>query len=122
MVESADTIETALDIRCSASEDLILDDSRRLTGPGLLWSHVGANLDVLCPSEHLDQVIPVWRQQARRVLDAIGWKQENVSTLVQTLRCPLRWISFIRPCLPVKQLGTLLRHNYYTPCQTTLTS
>ena len=78
MVESADTIETALDIRCSASEDLILDDSRRLTGPGLLWSHVGANLDVLCPSEHLDQVIPVWRQQARRVLDAIGWKQEKI--------------------------------------------
>ena len=78
MAEAADTIETALDIRCSASEDLILDDSRRLTGPGLLWSHVGANLDVLCPSEHLDQVIPVWRQQARRVLDAIGWKQEKI--------------------------------------------
>ena len=78
MAEAVDTIETALDIRCSTSEDLILDDSRRLTGPGLLWSHVGANLDVLCPSEHLDQVIPVWRQQARRVLDAIGWKQEKI--------------------------------------------
>jgi len=78
MTEAADTIEAALDIRCSSNDDLILDDFRRLTGPGLLWSHVGANLDVLCPSEHLDQVIPVWRQQARRVLDAIGWKQEKI--------------------------------------------
>ncbi|MFT7374968.1 MAG: cyanophycin synthetase, partial [Oceanospirillaceae bacterium] len=49
MAEAADTIETALDIRCSASEDLTLDDFRRLTGPGLLWSHVGANLDISCP-------------------------------------------------------------------------
>jgi len=78
MAEAADTIEAALDIRCSSSDELILDDFRRLTGPGLLWSHVGANLDILCPSEHLDQVIPVWRQQARRVLDAIGWEQEEM--------------------------------------------
>jgi cyanophycin synthetase len=78
MAEAADTIETALDIRCSASEDLTLDDFRRLTGPGLLWSHVGANLDISCPSEHLDQMITVWYQQARRVLDAIGWQDEKI--------------------------------------------
>jgi cyanophycin synthetase len=78
MAEAADTLETALDIRCSASDDLILDDFRRLTGPGLLWSKVGANLDILCPSEHLDQVVPVWHQQARRVLDAIGWQGEKI--------------------------------------------
>jgi len=78
MVESAYTIETALDIRCSTSEELILEDFRRLTGPGLLWSYVGANLDILCPSDHLDQVIPVWNQQARRVLDAIGWQDEKI--------------------------------------------
>ena len=34
MAEAVDTIETALDIRCSTSEDLILEDFRRLTGPG----------------------------------------------------------------------------------------
>jgi folylpolyglutamate synthase/dihydropteroate synthase len=78
MTESADTIETALDIHCSSSDELILDDFRRLTGPGLLWSHVGANLDILCPSATLDQVIEVWRQQARRVLDAIGWQDQQV--------------------------------------------
>lgn len=78
MVEAADTIETALDIGCSSSEDLMLDDFRRLTGPGLLWSHVGAILDILCPIEHLDEVIPVWHQQARRVLDAIGWQSESI--------------------------------------------
>ena len=78
MVEAADTIEAALDIRCSSSDDLILDDFRRLTGPGLLWSHVGANLDVLCPTAHLDEVIKVWQQQARRVLDAIGWHTEQI--------------------------------------------
>lgn len=79
MVEAADTIEAALDIRCSSSDDLILDDFRRLTGPGLLWSHVGANLDVLCPTDHLDKVIKVWQQQARRVLDAIGWQDEHIT-------------------------------------------
>ncbi|MDB9904257.1 Mur ligase family protein [Oceanospirillaceae bacterium] len=78
MVEAADTIETALDISCSSSENLILDDFRRLTGPGLLWSHVGANLDVLCPTADLDEVIKVWQQQARRVLDAIGWHSEQI--------------------------------------------
>jgi len=78
MTEAADTIEAALDIRCSSNDELILDDFRRLTGPGLLWSHVGANLDILCPREHLDQVILVWRKQARRVLDAIGWTQEKI--------------------------------------------
>lgn len=78
MAEAADTIEAALDIRCSANDELILDDFRRLTGPGLLWSHVGANLDISCPSEHLDLVIAVWHQQARRVLDAIGWQQEAI--------------------------------------------
>jgi len=78
MTEAADTIEAALDIRCSSNDELILDDFRRLTGPGLLWSHVGANLDILCPIEHLDQVIAVWRRQARRVLDAIGWQEEKI--------------------------------------------
>ena len=78
MAESADTIETALDIRCSESNELVLDDFRRLTGPGLLWSNVGANLDILCPNKNLDEVIKVWHQQARRVLDAIGWQGESI--------------------------------------------
>jgi cyanophycin synthetase len=78
MAESADTIETALDIRCSGSDELVLDDFRRLTGPGLLWSNVGANLDILCPNKNLDEVIKVWHQQARRVLDSIGWQSQHI--------------------------------------------
>ena len=78
MVETADTIEEALDIRCSSSDDLILDDFRRLTGPGLLWSHVGANLDILCPTSDLDRVISAWNHHARRVLDAIDWQSEQI--------------------------------------------
>ena len=78
MVETAETIETALDIYCSASDDLMLDDFRRLTGPGLLWDHVGANLDITCPDQELDKVIERWRMHARRVLDALGWQQEHI--------------------------------------------
>jgi cyanophycin synthetase len=78
MVETADTIETALDIHCSSSNELRLDDFRRLTGPGLLWDHVGANLDILCPNQELNKVIELWHQHARRVLNALGWQDEHI--------------------------------------------
>jgi cyanophycin synthetase len=78
MVESADIIEEALDIITPSADHLVLDDYRRLTGPGLLWDHPGAVLDVLFHDIETDDVIRLWRDHARRVMDAIGWHDEKI--------------------------------------------
>ena len=52
-------------------------DSRRLTGPNLLWDRRGAVLDVRCDADRSDAVIEAWRRQVRRMLDAVGWQDEQ---------------------------------------------
>jgi cyanophycin synthetase len=79
MVKPAEAIEDALCIPVPTSDRLILDDCRRLTGPGLLWAHAGAVLDVYFHDLDTDAVIQHWREQTRRVLDAIGWPDENIT-------------------------------------------
>jgi cyanophycin synthetase len=76
VTEAADIIEEALCIEIPASAALVLDDTRRLTGPGLLWDRPGAVLDVLTDQIDPQRIIALWRLQARRVLDAIGWQDE----------------------------------------------
>jgi cyanophycin synthetase len=78
-VEVADIIEEALSIPIPSSEHLILDDCRRLTGPGPLWDYAGAVLDILFDDIDAGQVSQMWNLQARRVLDAIGWPSESVT-------------------------------------------
>ncbi len=57
-----------------------LRDSRRLTGPNILWQHPGAVIDIrLDAGEDADPVIETWRQQARRILDAIDWRSEQLA-------------------------------------------
>ena len=77
MVMTVDELETALSIPVPEDDRLILDDSRRLTGPGLLWKHYGAILDVFVDEFDKSEVAKVWSQEARRVLDAVGWQSEK---------------------------------------------
>ena len=77
-MESADLIKNALTIDIPSAEHLKLDDCRRLTGPGLLWNHPGAVLDVLFFGMNPDKVSQVWHREARRVLDAINWQQQHI--------------------------------------------
>lgn len=77
MVMTVDELETALSIPVPEDDRLVLDDSRRLTGPGLLWKHYGANLDVFVEEFDKSEIAKVWSQEARKVLDAIGWQAEN---------------------------------------------
>lgn len=77
MVMTVDELETALSIPAPEDDRLTLDDSRRLTGPGLLWKHYGANLDVFVEEIDKSQVAKVWAEEARRVLDAVGWQSEK---------------------------------------------
>jgi UDP-N-acetylmuramyl tripeptide synthase len=79
MVAAIDEIENALSIPIPASERLVLDDSRRLTGPGLLWDRPGAVLDVLVEGFEVAEVARRWQAEARRVLDAVGWGEERTT-------------------------------------------
>lgn len=53
-------------------------DSRRLTGPNLLWDHPGAVLDVACPEDRIDSLLTGWLAQAQRMLDALQWSGEQL--------------------------------------------
>ena len=53
-----------------------LKDSRRLTGPNLLSPHPGAVIDVALPQGAPESVIRLWKESARRVLNAVGWSAE----------------------------------------------
>lgn len=52
-------------------------DSRRLTGPSLLWNKPGSILDVRCTVAAMQTLIPVWERHTRRMLDAVGWGDEE---------------------------------------------
>ena len=54
-----------------------LIDSRRLTGPNLLWDRPGAVIDVHFGDADPDAVIAEWQRQVRRALDAIGWEAQQ---------------------------------------------
>lgn len=54
-----------------------VQDSRRLTGPGLLLDRPGAVLDVEIDGASVDQAIAAWRNAATRMLGAVGWGDER---------------------------------------------
>jgi UDP-N-acetylmuramyl tripeptide synthase len=51
-------------------------DSRRLPGPNLLLDRPGAVIDVEFGELPPNLVIGAWEQEARRLLDEVGWKDE----------------------------------------------
>ena len=53
-------------------------DSRRLTGPNLLWDRPGAVIDDLVSDAAADQLLDAWARAARRLLDAVGWNSESI--------------------------------------------
>ncbi len=54
-----------------------LIDSRRLTGPNLLWNRPGAVIDVSFGDVHPDLVVGAWQAQVRRLLDEVEWREEQ---------------------------------------------
>jgi cyanophycin synthetase len=53
-------------------------DSRRLTGPNLLWEHAGAVIDVAFGDMEPRLVIGAWEREIRRLLDDVGWQDERM--------------------------------------------
>jgi cyanophycin synthetase len=51
-------------------------ESRRLTGPNLLLDRPGAILEVALEPEEAEAAVAAWKEQARRMLDAVGWSGE----------------------------------------------
>ena len=56
-----------------------MPEARRLIGPHLLDDRTGAALDVPLTAE-ADALIPIWEEEARRLLDAMGWEREHTRT------------------------------------------
>jgi cyanophycin synthetase len=68
-------------LHAARQERPALHDSRRLTGLNLLSPHPGAVIDVSLGGGEADAeaLIGAWRRQARRILDALGWRDEEVA-------------------------------------------
>ena len=78
-MDPIEDIEDALQIDTPSSDALHLEDSRRLTGPGLLWDDAGAILEVHHSGFDPEQIARLWRKHARQVLDAIGWQDQKIT-------------------------------------------
>ena len=48
-------------------------DSRRLTGPNLIWDLPSAVLDIRCGEHSPEEVVSAWRSQLVRMLEALQW-------------------------------------------------
>lgn len=55
-------------------------DSRRLTGPNLFWDLPGAILDIAIEGIPADLVIAAWSEEVTRLMDAMGWDADNISS------------------------------------------
>lgn len=82
MRTDTETIETYLDIPMPESDRLTLEESRRITGPGMIWEKRGALLDILIDGFDKNDVVAAWEPEIRRVLDALGWQDSKTSSRI----------------------------------------
>ena len=59
-------------------------DARRLTGPNVVFDHVGSVLDVACTAEEAQQLVPAWADNVGRMLEVLDWPSSEFA--VRTLR------------------------------------
>ncbi len=74
-----ETIENYLTVPQPESTQLILDDSRRITGPGMIWDRRGALVDILVVGFNKADVVTVWEGEVARVLSALGWTDSRTA-------------------------------------------
>ena len=82
MTINIEEIEDFLEIPIPASDKLILESSRRVTGPGLLWEKPGAILDVF--SDHFDkqEIAEVWLGEIQNILSVLGWQESQTKVRI----------------------------------------
>ncbi|WP_299950217.1 Mur ligase family protein [uncultured Ruegeria sp.] len=83
-MDRIEELETALTIESATVDHIQVDDARRLTGPGLLWDRPGAVMDVFFTEIDATQVTALWENHARRVLDALGWQDQDLTHRIFT--------------------------------------
>ena len=75
-------VENYLEISQPESKLLRLDDSRRITGPGMIWDKRGALVDVLVEGLNKAEIVATWEPEIRRVLDALGWQDSQTHSRI----------------------------------------
>lgn len=55
-------------------------DSRRYTGPNLVWDRPSAVMEIDCSVAQVDQLVSTWTRHARALLDAVGWHDEQTAS------------------------------------------
>jgi len=78
-MDSIEDIEDALSITIPTSDSLQVEDCRRLTGPGFLWDHPGAVVQLELRNVSAEKVVDLWKKNARRVMDAIAWHDQQIT-------------------------------------------
>lgn len=63
---------------------LELDESRRLTGPNLLWEHPGALVDVFVDGTDKNQVAECWQDWVYKLLPEVNWQNQETTFRVHT--------------------------------------
>ena len=63
---------------------LELDESRRLTGPNLLWDYPGAIIDVFVDGIDKHRVAQIWQSQAKSLCNELGWRQTQSTYRIHT--------------------------------------
>lgn len=63
---------------------LELDESRRLTGPNLLWQHPGALVDVFVEGIDKEHVAKCWQKWVDKLLPILNWENEKTTYRVHT--------------------------------------
>jgi len=76
----SDDIADAMEVPIAASEALQTGEARRLTGPGLLLTQAGATLEAQYSGFAPARVAALWHHHARRVLDAVGWQDQECTS------------------------------------------
>lgn len=77
MRPTVEELEEALDIPFSPSDVLFMEDSRRLTGPGLLWAQPGAIVEVVAKGFAPQAIEEAWHRHAKTLMNALGWQSER---------------------------------------------
>ena len=75
-------IEHYLAISQPESDRLRLEESRRITGPGMIWNRRGALVDVIVDGLDKAEIVAAWKPEIRRVLDALGWQDSRTHSRV----------------------------------------
>ena len=57
-----------------------LRDSRRLTGPNVIWEKPGPVLDLALADELVEPALEAWEKAISALLEAVGWGEENTAS------------------------------------------